>query len=219
MANVDGLRSRQTELKAEIEAIDKDADGEAFTDEQRVQWNAANEEFEANRKHIEELEARMERIASMSEENVEAERVIARPKAKSRVPDDPHDVAAYRNLSNSMDDLHGAYREGALKIVESVSAAHADADIDASQERMERLLKTRDEEGMLARRLISTSSPTYERAFGKWLGGASRTTEEERALSQSSASAEAATSSTSSALLRSTRGSSSPVSIIAATVK
>lgn len=186
MASVDDLRARNGEINARLEEIDAAAAGQAFTDEQRDEWNALNNEVEANKKLIAELEARVARIAELSDspEHVEKERVVARPQTKKRVPDDPTDLHAYRNLSSSVEELSRAYQEGAMRVVERIVPAVEGADEDASKARLERALRQGDTENKaLARRIISTSSPTYERAWSKYIGGGSLTSDEQRAMS------------------------------------
>jgi HK97 family phage major capsid protein len=181
---VEALSVRLTEIRTRIEEIDAESAGEEFTDEQRTEWNALNAERESIRKHVAELEARKAVIASLDDESLEAERIAPKAGRKSRVPDDPHDMAAYRNNSGSLDELHAAYQEGALRIVERIVPAAEGADKEASQERLERVLKTTDaKEGTLARRIIAAGSPLYERAFAKYLAGEARSSDEERALS------------------------------------
>lgn len=189
MASVTDLQTRQASISTRLREIDADADGAPFTDSQRDEWNALNEEFEANRKQIEELEARAKRLAELVDrDSVETEQRMVTQRGgrnRKRVPDDPTDMQAYRSLAGSIDELHNSYKEGALQIIERMDTPVPGTDKEGTQGHLERLLKVVDhpEERALARRVITTSSPAYERAFGKKLAGQHLSSEEERALS------------------------------------
>lgn len=186
MATLDELRSRQTEIRSRLEQIDADANGERFTETQTQEWNDLNSEFDSNRAHIDELEARQrvleERVSAGS---VESEPQTTRRGRKQLVPDDPSDIVAYRNLARDVDQLHAAYKEGALRLNERMVPANAEADREASQARIEKLVRNVDSDNdpALSRRIIATSGETYKRAWGKYVAGTPRNAEEERALS------------------------------------
>lgn len=191
MATLGDLQTRQTEIRSRLQEIDTEAAGERFTDTQTQEWNALNDELEANRAHIEELEARQARIDDLVRAgSVESEQPVrySRGVKKSRVPDDPGDLMAYRQTTNSIDELNDAYKEGALRLNERMVPAAHDADREGSQERIERLVRHVDsqDDPVLSRRIIATSSPVYQRAFGKYIQNLHRTPEEERALSLTS---------------------------------
>lgn len=187
MATLGELQQRQTEIRSRLQEMDAEAAGERFTESQTQEWNSLNDELEANRTHIEELEARQQRIDELVRVgSVESEtRTSYARGVKKRVPDDPTDMLAYRQIAGNVDELHAAYKEGALRLNERTVPANFEADEDASKTRIEKLIRFVDseEDPALSRRIIATSSPTYQRAFGKYLKGEHRTSEEERALS------------------------------------
>jgi HK97 family phage major capsid protein len=88
-------------------------------------------------------------------------------------------------MAGNVDELHQAYLEGALRINERMTPADPYADVERTQAHVEKVLRSVDsaEDRSFARRVINTSSPTYERAFGKYITGGHRTQEEDRALS------------------------------------
>ena len=191
MEALDNLRSRQTEIRSRLQEIDAAAAGARFTDEQRAEWNELNEELEQNEEHIAELEARQKRLEAVVArgDSTETEPRPARRGRTSRVPEDATDLSAYRQHAGNVDELHEGYLEGALRLTERMVPAHQNADRERTQERVEHILRSVDsaEERAFARRVIATSSPIYQRAFGKYLKGEHRTSEEERALSTASA--------------------------------
>lgn len=188
MATLDTLRARQAEIRSRLEEIDKDADGQRFTDVQTSEWNDLNAELESNRAHIEELEARQERIADLARTgSVETEQRTSytRGVKKSRVPDDPSDLLAYRQMTSSIDEYNAALKEGALKIVENMVPANRNANREDAQARIDQLVRYTDstDDPALSRRIIATSGATYQRAFGKKMKGDYCSNDEERALS------------------------------------
>ena len=190
MEALDRLRSRQTEIRSRLEELDAAAADGRFTDEQRSEWNELNGELDANDETIKELEARKDRLGVIAGTgSVEAEpKPRMRNGRPSRVPEDPTDLMAYRQVAGNVDELHEGYLEGALRIVDGMTPANSRADREATQTHVEQILRNTDDaaERAFARRVIATSSPTYQRAFGKYLKGEHRTPEEERALSLSS---------------------------------
>lgn len=194
MATVSDLQERNAEIQARLQEIDTEAAGKPFTDEQRTEWNDLNEEIVANDKLAAELKARAERISQLAEQpdNVEKETVAkpsfyTRNQSASRVPEDPTRLEQYRDRSNGYDELQAAYTEGALRIIGEMVPAVEHADEAATKDRLERTLTRFDtEDKSLARRIISTSNPTYERAWAKMVRGdtvAQLQPDEQRALS------------------------------------
>ena len=162
MASLTDLTARQEEIRGRLAEIDRDAGGDQFTDTQREEWNSLNEEFEQNVKHIQELEARAERLERVADDprHVEDDKpVFQRGRKKSRVPDDPTDMAAYRNLAGDLDELKSAYLEGALRIAENMVPVHDGANREDAQARVSDVLRNVDnpDDRMFARRFIATS--------------------------------------------------------------
>ncbi len=189
MATLADLQSRQTEIRSRLQEIDADAAGERFAEAQTAEWNELNDEFERNIELIKELEARAQRIDRLtSEGSVEKEPESRYSRGRPKlVPDDATDLAAYRTHARDVDQLHDGYLEGALSLIEQMQPADARANRDASKERVDQLLRYTDkaDERALARRIIATSNPVYQRAFGKYVtsGKDFLTNEESRALS------------------------------------
>ena len=66
-----------------------------------------------------------------------------------------------------MDELGSLYRDGAARVIEDGTFPGI-RDRSAAQEQAQRVLDTVDDKhGTLARRIIATGSPAYQRAFGK----------------------------------------------------
>src|SRR5690606_1985149 len=120
-----------------------------------------------------------------------------------RYTEDIYDLTELRRRARSLDDLAGLLRQNALRAVERASfpvleRRGADRRVvrntrEDAQTQVEHLLNFVDDEaGSLARRILVTGSPLYERAFGKALAKLSTiglTAEEQRALSLGTGSA------------------------------
>ena len=173
MRTVEEYEARQSEIRARIEEIDSDYAGVSFDDQARGEWNTLNEELEENAKIIDELRARRDRVEAIatSPAHIEPERDLSystrrRPTA-SRVPDDPSNLAEYRNLSNNLDDLEQAYRDGARKVLETrFRHAHPAVSREEGQDDVDKLIG-RDRE--VALRVIATSSNAYKKEFETYM--------------------------------------------------
>ncbi len=178
MASVADLEARKAELETEIREIDLEYAGDMLPDDVRETWNDKNEERDQIVKTIKEIELRTARVAELAgrESNGEREPVrVGRRNNKNRVPSDPTQIEEYRNLSNTVDELDQAYRDGAMQILERFRPSHPDITREQAQDNVSRMLDTidqsRGDDGprTLARRIIATSSPGYEREFGTFL--------------------------------------------------
>lgn len=192
--SIDELRARLDEINVRFREIDADVGTENLTDEQESEWRALETEKRDVEKRISGWEYRQAMIREQAERhNTERgeDRAPKRVQFPDRrvVPDDVHALEQYRDRTSSMRELEQAYRDGAMEIVERMRFPHEDANRDENQDHISRLLDSIDtkagEDGAraLARRIIVTTGPTYQRAFGKWLSGAGLSPDEQRALS------------------------------------
>ena len=120
MASVTQLEERNEEIRSSLKDLEAENAGEAFDDETKARWNALNEELDANKKLVTELEARRARLDALgeSDRNTEREPASFQTRKGSRVPDDPTNYEEYRTRSNTIEDLDQAFVDGAMKIVE-----------------------------------------------------------------------------------------------------
>ncbi len=179
---LDELREHLETVTDRIKAIDAQHQGRDLTPEAQTEFDSLRDErieTEKSIRHREEREAYLLRLADKPEhtENGEPEpyRSGLQVRKATRVPDDPTNLAEYRSLSNNLDDLEQAQRDGAMKIVERMRPAHPDITREQAQENVARMLDTIDHERgddgprSLARRVIVTSSRSYSKAFGEYL--------------------------------------------------
>lgn len=185
---IEELEARQTEIRGRLKEIDAEYAGQPLPDDTKAEWNDLNAEHERNDELIGELRARKERVEALAGDESRTERVGQADSRHARaggtrVPKDVWAVEEYRAVSTSPDDLNRLYLEGARRALEAGSFPHERARREDVQEHIEKLLERDKENGELARRVLATGSPTYQRAFGKSLVGMPLNGEEQRALS------------------------------------
>lgn len=188
---------RQSEIRARLAEIDTEYNGAALPDEVRSEWDSLNTEYDEHERAIGDDQVRKERIRALAERSGATERVdnsrvgYGAPAVHVR-KDNIYDLAELRNSACSIDELPRLYRDNAMRAVESARFPGV-RDRAAAQTQVERLLDgVDDENGSLARRVLVTGSPTYDRAFGKAMTALSTnglTAEEQRALALGTGSA------------------------------
>jgi HK97 family phage major capsid protein/HK97 family phage prohead protease len=182
--------ARQSEIKARLSEIDTEYSGATLPEDTQREWDSLNTEFGEHDDAIEAATRRAAQLRALAEENAntngnsrQVERGSQRP---VRRPANIYDMAEIRSQARSYEEMGQLCRDNALRAVEQARFSGEVRREDA-QERIERLLVERDDEqGTLARRILATGSPVYERAFGKAMKALNTnglTAEEARALS------------------------------------
>jgi len=198
---VEERTARQSEIRARLAEIDTDHAGATLPQDVQTEWDTLSTEYTEHERAIEAATARAEQLRALAENPEATERVITGGTAATggassrggyrqapgqiRRPEDIYDLAGARQQARSLDDLAGIYRDRALRAIETASYPGASSREDA-QGRAEKLLRKADtEDGELARRMLATGSPLYNRAFGRMMSALSTnglTAEESRAL-------------------------------------
>ena len=174
MTSLRGLeahRSADAELAIRLGELEAEADGRAFNDDQRAEFEQILTDRETLRVTIEELETRAAAVEAALPQERRVERAFAIPNIV-RAAEDIFDVAGYRKRVGSIDDLPGAYRDGAMRVIEGMVFPTA-TNADAQRDRLARLIdKHRDDDyGTVARRVIGTSSPAYQEGWALTMKG------------------------------------------------
>ncbi|PXY25155.1 hypothetical protein BAY59_24320 [Prauserella coralliicola] len=189
--------ARQSEIRARLAEIDSEWNGAALPEEVRTEWDSLNAEYDEHSRAITETSERRQRIHALAEhtggERVDNARAgYGRGPEVIRKAENIYDLGEIRNRASSIDELPRLYRDNAMRAVETARFPGA-KDRSAAQSQVERLLDSVDDEnGTLARRILVTGSPTYDRAFGKAMTALSTnglTAEEQRALALGTGSA------------------------------
>jgi HK97 family phage major capsid protein/HK97 family phage prohead protease len=181
---VEERAARQDEIKARLAEIDSEYAGSELPDDVRSEWNTLDEEYELHERAIRDANERRERLARLAGEPGRVERPsdYARPVVGARTAKNIFDLSEIRGLARSFDDLGGLYRDHAMRAVE-ISRFPGTKDREGAQSQVARLLDSVDDKnGTLARRILVSGSPVYERAFGKAVlaGNTNGLTTEER---------------------------------------
>lgn len=184
--------ARQSEIKARLSEIDTEYSGGTLPDETQREWDDLNVEHVEHERAIDAATRRAEQLRALAEENAAdpgagSRRQVERGTSPnfSRRPDDIYDISNLRNKARSLEDMGQLCRDNALRAVERGRFGGAVRKEDAQSNVERLLLECDDASGTLARRVLTTGSPVYERAFGKAMRNLSTnglTAEEARAL-------------------------------------
>jgi len=193
MITINERRARLVEIQSRLQEIHAEFGASELPYEIRSEWdNLVSERAEAQRA-ITDYEARMVQVdEQVRAGNVEraVTDVTSSPATSSnrtgpKPPSNIYAVEEYRERAGGdTGTLRRLFRDGAMRAVEDARFAHPKADTPKAQGHVAKLLDTVDtEDSALARRILVSGSPTYQRAFGKTLKGSPLSSEEQRALS------------------------------------
>lgn len=186
--SIEDREARIKDIDARIAELDEEYESERMPDHVREEWNALNAERDEHAATVAELRARKERLQTIAAgQRGGGERAVVDTPAflRKRSDEEIYDVNAARFASRSEEEYRDRLHENAQRVIER--STFPGQRREACQTRTAELLDTVDDErGTLARRIIVTGNPVYERAFGKallarGLGGLSH--EEQRAMS------------------------------------
>lgn len=175
---------RQAEIRTRLTELDAEFNGAELPEERQQEWDEISAEFEVHTAAIRAARARERQLAVLAGngDNTEGGTPFTPPNVVKR-PDNVYDITSLRKSARSIDDLTDLMRDAALRAVELNSYDSA-PDEDEARSNIERLLRRVDSrDGDLARRILQTGSPVYDRAFGKmcFAGSTDVLTNEERA--------------------------------------
>jgi HK97 family phage major capsid protein len=181
--------ARQSEIKARLSEIDTEYSGGTLPEDTQREWDGLNVEFSEHDRAIDAATKRAEQLRALAEDNAQGNgRQVERGTAPNHIrrPSDIYDISNLRNQARSLDEMGALCRDNAMRAIEQ-GRFGGGVRKEAAQENVERLLQENDDAaGTLARRILTTGSPVYERAFGKAMRALSTnglTAEEARALS------------------------------------
>jgi HK97 family phage major capsid protein len=190
------LEARNTDIIARLQEIQTEFEARAFTDPAKTEWNALNEEIEQNGVLIGELRARDERLAAVAGRTENQEQ--AGPQFQTARPGavrggDIYDLTTLR--VGAPQEMAVELRDRAMRSVDVASFPDAVRSEDAKAHIAKLIERLDDPErqdgvpGEVSRRVLTTGSPLYKRAFAKYMGRGGLTADEQRALSVGTGSA------------------------------
>lgn len=171
---------RQAEIEQRLGVIDSEHNGAELVGEARDEWDALEAEYDEHERAIADAETRRARLAKIAEKRDRGEGPVT-PRAGNGNGSRPavdwsslrdqapiFDLTEIRRQARSVDDLPALYRDNALRAVAIARFPARNVKREDAQSQVEHLLSFVDDEaGTLARRILITGSPVYERAFGK----------------------------------------------------
>ena len=169
--------SRIAEIDTRVAEIDADYEGQRMPDEIRDEWNGLNAEREEHDNTVKELRARKERLAAIASSPTpqSTERAYdGAPAMIRRRGTEIYDLARIRAQSSTDEDYRAKLHENAKRAVEQAhfGTIRAVATREDAQTNVLRLLDDIDvEDGTLARRILATGSPEYQRWFWAQMSG------------------------------------------------
>ena len=173
------LQGQVTERKRDM---DTEFGVKPFTDEARTEWASLLDVEKQADARVAEISARRASLAEQAKDPRKVEmpfsgRTIVTNQAR-RVPEDVFALEQYRQTAGgSESELLQAYRDGAMFAVEKAIYPHPESKAAVEQEHIQKLLDIADQPSQhnpnreLARRVLATGSPTYLRAFTKYIQG------------------------------------------------
>lgn len=181
LRSIEDLTAHAEAARTRLAELDTEAKGLPFNSEQQAEWAAVQDRVADASARITELTARHNVIAAFADDPKRSASGFspmpaARRTVKAHLPDDLHDATAYRQMVGSIDELPALKVDGARKIVDTLAVS------SESGERLTALLRTIDNPGVLADRVIGASGPLYMRAFGKLMTNQPLTSTEQAAL-------------------------------------
>lgn len=186
------ISSRQDEISGRLKELDTEFAGKSMSDDAREEFKGLVEERKQLDELSEELEVRRQILESAQDNPQTREAGFQIRKERVR-GDDIYDLSTIRAAVNSPEQATKEMRERALYSIEQSDFPSSSIDPDEARTQAEKLLRTKDtKDGRLARRMLETGSPTYQRAFGKVVTGERLSDAETRALSTTDANGGAA---------------------------
>lgn len=191
VSTIEEREERVTEIDARIAEIDEEYDNSLMPDHVREEWNQLNAERDEHAATVAEVRKRKERLQALAgngNASVRADNGVP-SFMRRRGEEEIFDVSAARFAAGSEEEFRERLHDNAKRAIERAALPSRKVKKDAARERVLELLETLDDDkGTLARRVLQTGSPIYQRAFGKAVSALSTgglTNEEQRALSVS----------------------------------
>lgn len=174
MRTKDEILAEIEEDKSRVREIDAEFQGQYLDPESETgrEWDERNQRIEENDRTVKQIEKREARLLELSDEPKAREDGVSFHTAPASAVrgEDIYDLTTVRSSVSNQEGMRHELRERAYRAVEASRPKGELADPDAAKSNMRFLLDERDQEdGRLARYLLAVGSPTYKRAFGKYL--------------------------------------------------
>jgi len=178
--SIEDREARVTAIDDRLGEIDTDYDGQVMPETVRDEWNGLNAERDEQVTAIRELRARKTRLADIAASSNPAatERAAAgnggAPVVIRRRGNEVYDLARIRSESNSDEEYRARLHDNAKRAIEQAKYGTVRGVVtrEDAQTNVLRLLDDIDDQhGTLAKRILATGSPEYERWFWAQVSG------------------------------------------------
>jgi HK97 family phage major capsid protein len=168
LRTVEEMATAINDMQARITEMNTEAGVQPLEEDARTEWAALQDAIKAFKGAKEEAEERRRVVESFAAipKAREEHRSLVTP-ARSRLPEDLHDLAEYRQRTSSQDGMVALMRDGARKIADTVRFPHPAVDHDKAVAKIGRLIEEAGDDPYFSNLFIATSSPTYTRGFAK----------------------------------------------------
>jgi HK97 family phage major capsid protein len=186
--SIEDREERIGEIDARVGELDAEFAGTVMSDEARELWNQLNAERDEHGRAVKEMRSRRERLRTLASNPAATERATGETPAFVRKTGvDIYDVNRIRSEARSDDDYRAGLHDNAKRAIERGHFPAFAGGREKVQEHVEGLLeRVDDRHGTLAKRILATGNPVYDRAFGKIVMGGQHllSSEESRAAMQ-----------------------------------
>lgn len=189
LRSVEELTNYQKAIRGRLTQLNDEYRGLPFKDEARAEFAALQKTDKEITERVDELRAREQYVSSMTEtaapanvDHVRSVQILSRPSTED-IFDTYRAVMSAPTQEQAIQKLN----DNAKRAVELAGFTHLE-DRSKGQAHVAKLLANDTESGAIARHILNTGSPVYNRAFGKAIAGRPVTDVEARALSLTGAS-------------------------------
>jgi HK97 family phage major capsid protein len=181
LRGLDAHRQAYGDLAAHLKELEDEANGQVMAEDKLTDFNETFAERGRLEAAIEQLEIRDAAIKQTLQSPTTSESAAAAFPQQFNVrksPDNVYDLAQYRQHANSVDELPGLYRDGAMRVLDRASFPTAkSSEQDAVKGHVEQLLAQHNDTGygvlgkrsVLGRDIIATDDPVYREAFTQYI--------------------------------------------------
>lgn len=184
---IEEREARLDEIKQRLEEIDREYQGGILPAELRTEWNSLVDERKEQIESLKEQRARRTALHALNGDEDNSERGADFHTGRSGVArgGDIWDLSTIRVRMDSPEEASRELRDRALRAVEQVHYPHERADEAHIRQHLRHLLDTAEtQHGDLARHLLTTGSPMYQRAFAKAVSNRPVKADEQMALAR-----------------------------------
>jgi HK97 family phage major capsid protein len=186
---VEGLEKRLEEIRDRLTQLQADSEGRRFTEAEKDEWNTLVSERGDVEEHADELRARVDLVEDLSRSEGARERGAHFHTPRQRAADD-FDLTTVRSSITDPDSATRELTDRAKRVLERAEfppLKGPDGKVlqrEEAQTHIESLMRSPYvEPGALAKHMLVTGSPTYQRAFSKAIQHIPTSPDEARALS------------------------------------